>query len=276
MTLPAELQPKTKARVMDLFERAGLDVSDWPNYKGGARNPSANPKYCYEWALSDHGKFVVCNLWYANMKEVGNSIEQHLTLKDTPKNKEPDATRRARRSRMEQLLSNAYQQALPVRVIVLDGDINSKSLGGRSKVGARTLDPDPWAVISHDAKTGAVILRRGASAQKYSDQFSLPIPPDGTAEYRKGVTTIRNRSAAIRQYALQRAQGKCEYCGTPGFKHIDQSIFLETHHIVPLSEDGLDSALNVVALCPNHHREAHHGHAASQMQASLLLKIEKQ
>lgn len=35
--------------------------------------------------------------------------------------------------------------------------------------------------------------------------------------------------------------------------------YLEAHHIVALACDGPDTVENVVALCPNHHREAHFG-----------------
>lgn len=50
----------------------------------------------------------------------------------------------------------------------------------------------------------------------------------------------------------------------------DGKIYLETHHIVPLSEDGLDTEKNVAALCPNHHREAHHGVIKTEMRKKLL------
>ena len=37
------------------------------------------------------------------------------------------------------------------------------------------------------------------------------------------------------------------------------ALYLETHHIVPLSEGGPDHLSNVVAVCPNDHRRAHFG-----------------
>ena len=39
----------------------------------------------------------------------------------------------------------------------------------------------------------------------------------------------------------------------------DGRVYLETHHIVPLAENGRDTEQNVIALCPNEHREAHSG-----------------
>ena len=54
-----------------------------------------------------------------------------------------------------------------------------------------------------------------------------------------------------------------------------EQIYLETHHIVPLSEDGSDIVQNVAALCANHHREAHHGAARANIKASLLRMAKK-
>jgi 5-methylcytosine-specific restriction protein A len=49
----------------------------------------------------------------------------------------------------------------------------------------------------------------------------------------------------------------------------DGKVFLETHHVIPLSEGGGDTEGNVVALCPNHHREAHHGANRDRMRIEL-------
>ena len=39
---------------MDLVKLAGVDVSDWANFKG--KHASTNPKYCYEWSFIEPGK----------------------------------------------------------------------------------------------------------------------------------------------------------------------------------------------------------------------------
>ena len=46
------LRPRELRHVYDLVREAGLDVSDWANYKR-PKSPQTNPKYCYEWALTD-------------------------------------------------------------------------------------------------------------------------------------------------------------------------------------------------------------------------------
>jgi 5-methylcytosine-specific restriction protein A len=61
--------------------------------------------------------------------------------------------------------------------------------------------------------------------------------------------------------ALERANGVCEQCDSeaPFNRKNTGTPYLEVHHIIPLSENGKDTVNNVKALCPNCHREAHHG-----------------
>ncbi|MDF4355189.1 HNH endonuclease signature motif containing protein [Vibrio parahaemolyticus] len=63
--------------------------------------------------------------------------------------------------------------------------------------------------------------------------------------------------------ALYRAEGFCEKCKekAPFIKRSNGEPYLEIHHIIPLSQGGLDSLENVISLCPNCHREIHFGPA---------------
>lgn len=63
--------------------------------------------------------------------------------------------------------------------------------------------------------------------------------------------------------ALYRADGFCEKCKekAPFIKRSNGEPYLEVHHIIPLSQGGLDSLENVISLCPNCHREIHFGPA---------------
>jgi len=69
------------------------------------------------------------------------------------------------------------------------------------------------------------------------------------------------RSAHVIVAVLRRANGVCEQCGraAPFTRRSDGSPFLEVHHRTPLSQGGEDTIANASALCPNCHREAHHG-----------------
>jgi 5-methylcytosine-specific restriction endonuclease McrA len=60
---------------------------------------------------------------------------------------------------------------------------------------------------------------------------------------------------------LRRANGVCERCRVkaPFFRRSDGTPYLEIHHSTQLSQGGEDTVENVVALCPNCHRELHHG-----------------
>jgi len=273
MALPVDLKPNTKSNIMDLVARAGIDVLDWPNYKHGATNPGANPKYCYEWALKQPGEVVVCNLWFENMKDVDGHVEQHLVLADTPTKSETDPTRRARRGRMSELLAEAATEGLPVRVIVLDGNTRAASADGKTHVKFRKLDPETWSVTYADRTAAKYVLRRVLVPAKFVDQFDLKVPADGPLTNSLSVVTTRARSREVRKFALMRASGRCEYCGSPGFALADGRIYLETHHVVQLSLGGQDNVSNVVALCANHHREAHHGKDADLIKSNLQRKL---
>lgn len=49
---------------------------------------------------------------------------------------------------------------------------------------------------------------------------------------------------------------RCQICGM-NFQFKYDEPFAETHHIRPLSENGLDMGENIIVTCPNHHRIIH-------------------
>lgn len=66
------------------------------------------------------------------------------------------------------------------------------------------------------------------------------------------------RDPYVSEYAKRRANGVCQLCGKPApFKDNEGKPYLETHHIIWLTEGGEDSPENTVALCPNCHRKVH-------------------
>lgn len=69
------------------------------------------------------------------------------------------------------------------------------------------------------------------------------------------------RDPSVVAYALQKANGICGDCGNPApFVSSRTGLpYLEVHHIKMLKDGGSDTVDNVVALCPNCHRERHHG-----------------
>jgi 5-methylcytosine-specific restriction protein A len=126
-------------------------------------------------------------------------------------------------------------------------------------------------VTAVDQNTGDYTLTRGAN--HFIDQFSIQETPDRKPERREVSGQAFIRSSLVRDNVLLRANGKCEWCSQPGFPTAGDGIYLETHHVIPLSEDGLDIESNVAALCPNHHREAHHGKIRDEMRKELLKRL---
>lgn len=276
-----DLRPTRKDFVHDLVRDAGLDVSDWSNSKRGAAGARTNPKYCYEWVFIEPGNAIVLNLWHVLLDQEPDGRIVHR------RNFREDARIQFERGRgnpwgrraekLDQALQLARRDNLAIRVILNAGirrerdDPDAKA----SKVTERELDPEPWSLIAYDGTTGAHILARGTAGPRFVDQFEPSAPEDLAVRRREQSGLVYVRDPRIREAALIRAGGCCEYCGVPGFLRADGAIYLETHHIVPLHEDGPDIVANVICLCPNHHREAHFGASAALLRADFLRQIAK-
>jgi 5-methylcytosine-specific restriction enzyme A len=269
-----DLKPIARRRVFDLVREAGLDVSDWAEFSRGRTWAAANPKYCYEWAFVDPGRLVVLNLWHAQLRETRQSatvtwsgnLRRYANSGLTP-------VGRKRAEAFDSAVREAARNGLPIRVIVNDGRMRSPTDSKPSSVQRRMLDPLPWSVISYDALTGQCTLIRGAATKGSVDQFDVPQDGDGVTERVSVQGTVFVRDPMLRAAALRRANGRCEFCLAPGFTMTDGRVFLETHHVVPLSAGGRDSADNIAAVCANHHREAHHGSRAAVIRETLLKRI---
>lgn len=84
--------------------------------------------------------------------------------------------------------------------------------------------------------------------------------PAGTKRPQKIVRSAYGfvRSAEVKAYVLQEANGRCEVCASPApFIDGDGMPYLEVHHVKPLAEGGSDRVGNAIAVCPNCHRRAH-------------------
>lgn len=81
------------------------------------------------------------------------------------------------------------------------------------------------------------------------------------------------RDPYVRRQVEIRAKGKCELCGENGFLRPDGTSYLETHHIIALSNGGPDRVTNVIAVCANHHREAHFGAKKGNLEQRMALVV---
>jgi hypothetical protein len=84
---------------------------------------------------------------------------------------------------------------------------------------------------------------------------------------------VYRRDPQVRRRVLEFANGICEYCGKTGFLKLNGERYLETHHVISLSDNGDDSVENVIAVCPEHHREAHFGANGEALERDFIKVI---
>lgn len=293
-----QLRPTKPHAVIDLVRQAGISVERWHVKSDGtpAAKPRSNPAYCYNWSFGGAEYPALACLWHASMKIVDGNIELHESLRESALRLEriaKDASRPAehrdrarqqagRARKLDDLISGCASTGRELRVIVNEGDMRSESALGEesSVVRVRLLDSQPWQVTAYQQNTGTFILRRKIKATssaesepaketsaRFADQHDL-LGSDRPERMTVTGTAVR-RDPSVRRAVLERAQGRCEFCDAPGFAMTDGRLYLETHHVRPLADDGADRVTNVLALCPTHHREAHHGARHMELRAEF-------
>ena len=263
-----DLQPRSRELVRDLVGSAGIDVSDW--------RTASDPRYCYEWAFVQPGEVIVLNLWYELLREEDGTIFQELNLRKSARDLKAaghSSVQIRRAVAVDEAMRIGFEQTLPVRVIINDGDRRTEGIRRASRVKTRRLDTSVWHVGAYDFVSGDAVIVRGVRGERYVDQFSADAPLGEAATSRQVSTRVFNRDSNVRAAVLKRAGGRCEHCGEPGFSMSNGAVYLETHHVVPLADDGPDVVGNVVALCPNHHRRAHHGLDRAELQLAFLVYL---
>jgi len=105
------------------------------------------------------------------------------------------------------------------------------------------------------------------------DDLDAPPVGSGTPDRAKRTMHVFQRDLAVRAYVVKRAQGRCEYCGHQGFLLPNGNHYVEAHHIIALAKHGPDTLENVIALCSEHHREAHFGTEAEKLERACLRRL---
>jgi hypothetical protein len=270
MTTPTAPRPTQKLVVMELLREAGVDVSDWRNYKG--KHPSANPKYCYNWSFEQPGElFVVC-IWHSSLSQENGKIVFRRGTKPQERKGTGASVWKKREADFRYALEQAYRQQLPVRVILLEGERRSKQA---SRVHSRLLDPIHWAVREYNLETGSCLLVRGEMPGG-----TPTLPPDAElawfeGERKQAFVYHRSREAGARRAkiadSLKKNGGKL-FCEVPGceFDFSDRygnlgKGYAQVHHLVPLSKaknSGRSVRLaDLAVVCANCHAMIHLGGA---------------
>ena len=105
--------------------------------------------------------------------------------------------------------------------------------------------------------------------------LDLEGPPmgNGTPDRALSSGSVVIRDSKVRAYVIESANGKCEFCGKKGFLMANGKRYIEAHHIIALSSEGRDVVENVIALCPDHHRQAHYGIDAEKLEEGFIKRI---
>jgi putative restriction endonuclease len=263
--IQTELLPLSKPRLIDLVEKAGFDVSDWSNYANGARNPGANPRYCYEWCFQQEGLFLL-NIWYENMSFEAGIVRQYLNLRGRPS--DLTGPRKARAAKFDEAVKVAFMLGANPRVIV-----QHRSQSGIGDVETRLLDKSPWTVEAYDFGTGDIVLKRGVSA-------AVPTPLDdpellsfSEGAKRQAFVWHRKRESKLRRQKIRSVLAtnenrlRCEVAGCGfDFQEVYGELgkeFAHVHHLRPLSDfndDGDEVTIEDLAVvCANCHAMIHRG-----------------
>ncbi|WP_278406813.1 HNH endonuclease [Pseudomonas rhodesiae] len=266
---------------------------------GPVDKPQSNGGYCYEWSFrsADIGTLLLCVWWEGlhvdgqgrvcfseNLRAYADSLTQQLEKDPKNRNRTIKDPRINRAQHFSTTVQLAYMNSTPVRVVIVTGPVREREKederAKHDRATGRQLDDQPWFVESFEDDTGAFVLVRGnrnplsnvteltaveeaptqletvvVSGTPVVDQFATNERPD-TYTF-NGVQ--RYRDPSVRRRVLERSGGVCELTGIPGFSTSNGGIYLETHHIIPLSEGGLDTVENVIALTADAHRQAHFG-----------------
>ncbi|UCI25195.1 HNH endonuclease [Mesorhizobium sp. B2-8-5] len=277
MTDLLELEPKEHHRTIDLVARAGVNVDDWANFKGGVEKAAANPKYCYEWSFVEVGKVVVLNLWFDHMLvRNGLTLQEHnqRARSQGPSSSNKERIWKARAARMDEAIRTAYDDGLPIRVIICSGSMRTRETpdADASKVKKRLLDPVAWAVTAYDPSTGQCTIARGATPRLHVTSL-----PDAELEgfegaIKRAFVRHRHRERELRankiDAAMKANKGRliCEVpnCGFDFFEvygAIGQG-YAQVHHKIPISSappGGMSVRLDDLAIvCANCHAMIHH------------------
>ena len=268
----ARLRPTTKPNVIDLLRAAGIDVSDWANFRG--RSEASNPK-SYNWAFEQPGEMIVVCIWHPEIEIESNSLACIIKpRRPTGLNPQSERNWKRRSDELLETIRRAYEQELPVRAIVVDGERFDRLRNPKaSAVKWRLLDEEPWAVTQYDYATRECIIMRGVPPPPTScSSVDVELSAfEGTK--RKAFIWHRHREARLRREKIKQAladNGGRLLCEVPncGFDFNEKygslgGGYIQVHHREQLNTSppsGRRVTLNDLAVvCANCHAMVHRG-----------------
>lgn len=285
----SEIEPQHNQRVMDLVREAGIDVTDWSNFKGGSAKAASNPRYCYEWSFMNDN-IIVLNLWFDQLFFKNEKIYREINMRALSKKySKPIWKKRARR--MDNAIRRAYESQIPVRVIVgsrtrsASDDQNQEP----SKTTKRLLDTVEWAVATYDITTGNSVIERGLIPAIPLDELQLL--DQNEIEFAEGklkerLIKHRKRESRLRRMKIDEALHKhsghlicevpnCNFDFLKTYGPIGEG-YAQVHHKIPLNEappEGRNATLEDLAIvCANCHVMIHRNGECLPMETLIPVK----
>ena len=154
-------------------------------------------------------------------------------------------------------LKPAYEFSLPD--LVSFRQLKNNGLKNRL-MGPCRVNPQLSAYLAHVEEIQQDEEKQESHLQSLSTAQLLALAKkhSGQSRTKQSTTNSFSRSPYIAQYAKRRANGFCQLCDNPApFVAANGEPYLESHHVIWLSQGGQDSIDNTVALCPNCHRKMH-------------------
>ena len=154
----------------------------------------------------------------------------------------------------------------------LDGNLRKVI---KFKLKVKTLVDEVY--ISEENFIEETIQKEKAVDKLSTDKLAeLAVNADNETKSVKVVSEQYVRDIKVKQYTLRRADGKCDLCNEEApFVNSKGEPYLESHHVVSLSDNGKDSIVNTVALCPNCHRKMHYAKDKKKDLSKLKEKLNK-
>lgn len=227
----------------------------------------SNPRWAW-CAKNESLKIAVFIIW-ADKEENGNWLLH---------NNDPTLSKRHGAKDQKNVLELCLKNSFTVYGIVaeaIDPNASTRKIKGIDDRNLVRLKLNRDGQNIYGVKVGRIpisdVLKRNKSILREHALLDFN-PPKGSGipDRAKSISYNFRRDQKVRNYVLKRANGKCEYCGVLGFELNNGERFLETHHIISLANQGPDTYTNVIALCPNHHREAHFGKNAEYLENEFV------
>ena len=118
---------------------------------------------------------------------------------------------------------------------------------------------DHWSFVGGDEEELKEQAEKEAKGLSDFELYEKANQQGATKPKERAITvSTYARNAYVAEASKRRAKGICQLCGNPApFNDKNGNPYLETHHIIWLSEGGADVLDNTAALCPNCHKKMH-------------------